>query len=341
VKEGRVTHVNGSPSTTRRAILATDGSAHARAATAFAGALAWPAGAVVSVASVVEAPNPGDLPISHWEERALADWRMILEHGHAAAREQALASISEAAGVLRARHPSIGIDEVVRVGEPAAELLALAREADAELVIAGARGRTVLECLLLGSVSEALVTEAPCPVLIVREAVAEIGVVLVALRTPDDADRLAGACLRLPLPPATRLIAATASAPLPAGSPTARPFAPGQAEALFAAWDEAERAGAEAAGERFVERMRAGDPRRDVTARVVRGELRPSAFEARADVAPALLAEAAALGADLIVVGAREQPGVAARLGLGSVSRKLVRRAPMAVLVVRGAPAPA
>jgi hypothetical protein len=53
---------------TRRAILATDGSAHARAATAFASSLAWPAGAVISVASVVEAPNPSDLPISQWEE---------------------------------------------------------------------------------------------------------------------------------------------------------------------------------------------------------------------------------------------------------------------------------
>jgi nucleotide-binding universal stress UspA family protein len=81
--------------------------------------------------------------------------------------------------------------------------------------------------------------------------------------------------------------------------------------------------------------MRAGDPQRVVETRVVRGELRPSAFEDRADVAPALLAEAESLGADLIVVGARERPGFTARLGLGSVSRKLVRRAPMAVLVVR------
>lgn len=330
-----------SPSPTRRAILATDGSVHARAATTFVGALAWPAGAVVSVASVVEAPNPSDLAISHWEEHVLADWRMIIEHSHASAREQALAYIAEAANALRAGHPGVDIDEVVCLGEPAAELLSLARSVDAELLITGARGRTVLEGLLLGSVSEALVTEAPCPVLIVREAVSEIRVVLVALRTQDDAERLAEACLRLPLSPTTRVIAVTAGAPLPAGSPTARSFAPGKADALFAAWDEAERAEAEAAGVRFVEQMRAGDPKRDVTARVIRGEVWPSAFEARADIAPALLAEAAALGADLIVVGAREHPGLTARLGLGSVSRKLVRRAPMAVLVVRGAPSPA
>jgi nucleotide-binding universal stress UspA family protein len=266
---------------------------------------------------------------------------MILEHSHAAAREQALTSIAEAADALRARHPGVDIDEVVCVGEPAAELLSLARSVDAELVIAGARGRSVLECLLLGSVSEALVTEAPCPVLIVREPVREIGTVLVALRTAADAERLADACLRVPFPATAQLVAVTATAPRPIGSDAGRPFPPGKVEAMLEAWADAERAEVEAAGLRFLERVRAGDPDRAVAARVVRGELDPSVFESRADVAPALLAEAAALGADLIVVGAREQPGLTAWLGLGSVSRKLVRRAPTAVLVVRGVPASA
>ena len=53
------------------------------------------------------------------------------------------------------------------------------------------------------------------------------------------------------------------------------------------------------------------------------------------DVASELLAIAAEIEADLIVVGAREQHGMLARLGLGSVSRKLVRRAGCSVLVVR------
>lgn len=335
-----MSHATSVPAVIQRAILATDGSAHATAATAVAGALAWPAGSVISVASVLEAPNPDHLPISHWEEQALADWRMILEYTYTSAREQAMSHLAAAAGALRARCPGVAINEVLCVGEPAAELLSLARSTSAELMIAGARGRNVLEGLLLGSVSEALVTEAPCPVLIVREETAAIRVVLVALRTPDDADRLAEACLRLPLPPATKVVAVTASAPRPPGASSGRFLAPGKTEALLAAWDEAEHAEAEAAGARFVERVRAGDPGRDVSARVIRGDLRPSAFETRADIAPALLEAAEALGADLIVVGAREQTGVTAKLGLGSVSRKLVRRAPGAVLVVRGAPSP-
>lgn len=320
----------------QHAILATDGSANAAAATTFAGALDWSSGTRISVASVIDVTDPGDLLVNEWEEQARTDWRMIIEQSYTSARQQAMSVIEEAAEVVGQRCPGVVIDEVLRVGEPATELLSLARSTNAELIIAGARGRTALERLLLGSVSEALATEAPCPVLIAREEVAAIRVVLVALRTAGDADRLAKACLRLPLPAATHVVAVTGGAPrLPVASGS-RPVAPGKSEALLEARDEAERAEAEVAGARFVEQMKAGHPDRAVSARVIRGDLRPSGFEARADIAPALLAEAKALGADLIVVSAREQTGVTARLGLGSVSRKLVRRAPRAVLVVRG-----
>ena len=150
----------------QRAILATDGSEHARATTMFASTLTWPAGTVISVASVVEVPNPGDLAIRHMQSKGFEDWRQILEQSHTAARDQARRYTADAAAALRARHSAVDVDEVICLGEPAAELLALARSVEAELLIAGARGHTALECLLLGSVSEALVTEAPCPVLI-------------------------------------------------------------------------------------------------------------------------------------------------------------------------------
>jgi nucleotide-binding universal stress UspA family protein len=107
---------------------------------------------------------------------------------------------------------------------------------------------------------------------------------------------------------------------------------------MLDAWAEDDRREAETAGERFVARIRAVTPDRAVEARVVRGPLSPSLAEARADIAPTLMAEAEALDASLMVVGARERHGVTVRLGLGSVSRKIVRRAPTAVLVVRDAP---
>ena len=316
-----------------RALLATDGSEQAEAAATFARELDWPPGSTIAIASIVEGPPPGKLAM---EVHGFDNWRRVLESVQREAHQQAQDSIAEAATILRQRHPALDVKEIVRFGEPAAELLALARSTEAELVIAGARGRTVLECLLLGSVSEALVTEAPCPVLIVREPVAALETVLVGLHAQDDAERLADVCLRLPLPAATRLVAVTASAPRPLVPVGRQPLAGGRMEALLEAWDVEERAAAEAAGKRFAARVRAVAPERSVATRIIRGELAPSLIESRADVAPALLEESQALDAALVVVGARERQGLAAKLGLGSVSRNLVRRARTGVLVVRG-----
>lgn len=213
--------------------------------------------------------------------------------------------------------------------------MSLAGSVEAELVISGARGRTALQSLLLGSVSETLVSEGPCPVLVVRQPITELRTILVAVHAPHDADRLAETCLRLPLPPSTRIVVVTASAPRPFEKPGHQPFAPGRVEALLEVWAESERDEAELAGQRFGARVVAADPDRTVEARIARGEVRPSSLEARADVVPALLEEAEALDASLIVVGAREHRGLVARLGLGSVSRKLVRRSSRAVLIVR------
>jgi nucleotide-binding universal stress UspA family protein len=55
------------------------------------------------------------------------------------------------------------------VGAPAAsEIVQAARELPAELVVVGTRGRTGLSRLTLGSVAEAVLSSAPCSVLVVR-----------------------------------------------------------------------------------------------------------------------------------------------------------------------------
>ncbi len=54
-------------------------------------------------------------------------------------------------------------------GEPARELVRLAREEGADLVVVGTHGRKGLKHLVLGSVAEKVVRAAPGPVLVVRE----------------------------------------------------------------------------------------------------------------------------------------------------------------------------
>jgi nucleotide-binding universal stress UspA family protein len=55
-----------------------------------------------------------------------------------------------------------------RIGKPAAEILGLASEVGADLIFIGSHGKTGLDRLLLGSVSERVVREAGCPVLVAR-----------------------------------------------------------------------------------------------------------------------------------------------------------------------------
>jgi nucleotide-binding universal stress UspA family protein len=55
-----------------------------------------------------------------------------------------------------------------RIGNPSEEILDLAREVGADLIVIGSHGRTGLERVVLGSVSEKVMREARCPVMVAR-----------------------------------------------------------------------------------------------------------------------------------------------------------------------------
>jgi universal stress protein A len=56
----------------------------------------------------------------------------------------------------------------VASGAPADAIVRLARERQVDLIVMGTHGRTGLSHMLLGSVAEKVLHEAPCPVLIIR-----------------------------------------------------------------------------------------------------------------------------------------------------------------------------
>jgi nucleotide-binding universal stress UspA family protein len=62
---------------------------------------------------------------------------------------------------------SVTIEHYVVQGKPAAEILRLAKETRADLIVMGTHGRTGLRRLLLGSVAEQVSRNAPCPVMTV------------------------------------------------------------------------------------------------------------------------------------------------------------------------------
>lgn len=74
-------------------------------------------------------------------------------------------------GVFEARRPGVEIDFFVhaRIGEPVKEILDVAREIGADMIVLGSHGRGAMGRLLIGSVSEAVLHGAECPVLVVRQ----------------------------------------------------------------------------------------------------------------------------------------------------------------------------
>ena len=64
--------------------------------------------------------------------------------------------------------PQVRVTHKLLRGDPAAEIIRLAGEVNADLIVIGTHGRSGLGRLLMGSVAEAVTREAPCPVVTVK-----------------------------------------------------------------------------------------------------------------------------------------------------------------------------
>jgi len=73
--------------------------------------------------------------------------------------------------VRRARGAGVTAEFLVWEGDPASSIVAAAEAEAADLVVVGTRGRSGAERMLLGSVSDHVVRNADCPVLVVRPSV--------------------------------------------------------------------------------------------------------------------------------------------------------------------------
>lgn len=73
----------------------------------------------------------------------------------------------------RPADPNIVVEQILVEGDPAAEIVRLAKEKAADIIVMGTHGRNGLGRLLLGSVAEAVLRMAPCPVLTLKTPVIE------------------------------------------------------------------------------------------------------------------------------------------------------------------------
>jgi nucleotide-binding universal stress UspA family protein len=89
------------------------------------------------------------------------DWRPI--------EEQAAEVLAERLAGWQEKYPQVTVRRVIKRDRPSAALRVAARTA--QLLVVGSRGRGGFAGLLLGSVSQALIHHAQCPVLVARPGV--------------------------------------------------------------------------------------------------------------------------------------------------------------------------
>jgi nucleotide-binding universal stress UspA family protein len=138
-----------------RVLVPTDGSDAAEAAVNHAVAVAEACGAAVRVLSVVDTRAlaaqselaPSDVMLESLEERS----------------EHAVNEVAE-----RCEAAGLSVETAIARGAPSRAVCEDAAENNADLVVMGTRGRSGLDRVLLGSVTERTVRHAPVPVMAVR-----------------------------------------------------------------------------------------------------------------------------------------------------------------------------
>ncbi|MDQ2051411.1 universal stress protein [Natronolimnohabitans sp. A-GB9] len=134
-------------------LVATDGSETASDATVHAVDLARQYDATLNAVAVLESRTDYDNAIVDPEE---------VERRRRAEAETTLETVEASA-----RDASISVETAIRSGVPHAEILAVADDCDADVIVVGARGRSEFRRKLLGSTADRVVRLADRPVLVV------------------------------------------------------------------------------------------------------------------------------------------------------------------------------
>ncbi|MGH9558597.1 MAG: universal stress protein [Bryobacteraceae bacterium] len=163
-----VARTAASPDTPRRILLATDGFDPATHAARSIAARPWPTGTEVRVLSAVELPMTG---FQAAFEPGIGDAQTVetlrvegMRHAQNAVRDAEL--ILTAAGLKTSESVSVLVETPKQI------IMDEAEKWVADLIVVGAHGRSGIDRILLGSVSEAVAKGAICSVEVIRQPVA-------------------------------------------------------------------------------------------------------------------------------------------------------------------------
>lgn len=145
---------------TFKILVATDGSEHGNKAADYAIGLAKKLSAEVLAVYVVS--------LKHFEMYALEHHDDITGYEDKNVRISKEGRDAVEYAAVRAKEQGVSLSTRIVRGYPADEIMRIAKDERFDIITVGNVGKTGLERVLMGSVSEAIVRHAPCPVLVVR-----------------------------------------------------------------------------------------------------------------------------------------------------------------------------
>jgi len=123
--------------------------------------------AVLPQAEALAKQKSASLLILHVEEPPLAYGGGELSYGLPEPNSERILKMLED---VRPADPTVAFTHRLAMGDPAGEIVRIAAEEGVEMIVLGTHGRSGLTRMLMGSVAEAVVRRAPCPVLVYRAA---------------------------------------------------------------------------------------------------------------------------------------------------------------------------
>jgi universal stress protein A len=126
--------------------------------------------AALHYASRLAAESGATLHIVHIHER-IDSFAVMGEAGstYALQWEDERRRSEQQLGAIAPPDPSVKYERHLLDGVPSAEIVAFAADHDVDLIVMASHGRTGFSRLVMGSVAEAVLRKAPCPVLVVKQ----------------------------------------------------------------------------------------------------------------------------------------------------------------------------
>lgn len=145
----------------KRVLVPVDFSSCSRAALEYAARVAAASDATLEILHVYEPPHYiGDVMVQIPERAAVTVQEYIRQQS-----ESLLADLLRSATGLE----GLSTTTTMRPGVPHAAVVEQARASKSDLIVMGTHGRSGLSHLLMGSVAEKVLRQAPCPVVVVRD----------------------------------------------------------------------------------------------------------------------------------------------------------------------------